>query len=72
MLKKILLGLVGLTTMTGCVVVAPRPPVAAYYYGPEVVAPVPAPVVVAPVPVFGFWGGGYYHGGGYYGRGHWR
>ena len=70
MFKKTLmtLGLLALTTLSGCIIVPPRPPV--------VFTPVPPPpgaVVLAPVPVpvFGFWGGGYYRGG-YYGHGHWR
>lgn len=71
MFKKALiaLGLLGASTLSGCVVYSP-PPRVVYgydYYGP------PAAVVVAPapiVPVFGFYGG--YRGGWHHGGGHWR
>jgi hypothetical protein len=69
MLKKTLmtLGVFAVTTLSGCIIVPPRPPV--------VVAPVgPGAVVVAPVPVplFGFWERGWYGRGYYGGHGHWR
>jgi hypothetical protein len=71
MFKKTLitLGLLGATTLSGCVVYAPPRPRYVYSYG-YVDGP-PAAVVVAPVPVFGFYGG-YYRDGWYRGGGHWR
>jgi hypothetical protein len=66
MFKKtfISLGLLAATTLSGCVVYAPRPVAYApgvVVYGPDVVVPI--------VPVYGYYRG---WGWGYHGGGRWR
>jgi hypothetical protein len=73
MFKKslIALGLLAVTTLSGCVVYTPGPPRYAYTYGYGYACG-PAPVVIAPVvPIFGFYGG-WYHDGWHRHGGRWR